>query len=159
MNDSPEYGLDQILTLYERYRQPLGDAAFDALRIRKEWKQAKCFIKSHFLSLGSLSDVTAATVWQKMITSRKAEYPNICKLVALVICLSGSNSAVEHSFSVMKMILSDLHLSMQHRTVRDIMMINCNDRNWSVEEKEEFLNNAVTGVPYQKVNNSCAMHK
>ena len=82
-------------------------------------------------------------IWQNIITYRKAEYPNICMLVSLIICLAGSNSSVERAFSVLTLILSDRRLALRHDTIRNLMLIKCNDRNWSFDEKEQIIHNAL----------------
>ena len=138
---SADYGQNEISSLYEHFKIPLDNAGFEFFKVQKEWKHVKVFIKAHYLKDGSNMD--GIKIWQNIITCRKAEYPNICMLASLIICLSGSNSSVERAFSVLTLILSDHRLALRHNTIRNLMLIKCNDRNWSVDEKEQIIHNAL----------------
>ena len=66
-------------------------------------------------------------IWQNIVIHRKDEYPNVCLLVSLLTCLSGSNSTVERAFSFFTLLLSDRRLSLHHETMEDLMLIKCNN--------------------------------
>lgn len=82
-------------------------------------------------------------IWQNILRYRRNEYPNICKLVSLVVSMSGSNSTVERAFSVLSSILSDRRLSLAHKVINNIMMIKANDKNWSQDERADVIERAL----------------
>ena len=74
---------------------------------------------------------------------RKQEFPELCRLASLMMAISGSNSSVERSFSVLSLILSDRRLRSSHDVIDDIMVIKGNDKNWSENEREEIIERAL----------------
>ena len=71
------------------------------------------------------------------------EFPNLCKLASLIMSISGSNSSVERTFSVVTNILSDKRLSMRHGTINESLIVYGNDDLWTTEERTEIINCAV----------------
>ena len=51
--------------------------------------------------------------WKKALSFRRKEYPNLCLIVKLVTCISGSNSAVECCFNILTQVLTDFRLKVQ----------------------------------------------
>ena len=135
-NPLTDYGIEQILPVCAHFKVPLEESGLDVSKIEKEWRAVRRLISSHYLKPGD--DFTAATIWQKILRYRRNEYPNICKLVSLVISMSGSNSTVERAFSVLSSILSDRRLSLAHKVMNNIMLIKANDKNWSQDERAEI---------------------
>ena len=83
------------------------------------------------------------TLLGKILGFRCQEFPNLSVLVELALCMSGSNSSVERSFSIMTLVLSDRRLGMLHDTIEKCMIVASNDTNWSKEEKEMLIHRAV----------------
>ena len=138
---SVDYGRDQHLTLYSHFKVVLDEAGYDPTKVEKEWKQVRSFITCHYLK--SEKPLAAAIIWQNILRYRRNEYPNISKLVSLVIAMSGSNSTVERAFSLLTLILSDRRLSLKHKVINDIMLIKGNDKIWSPEEKTQLMERAL----------------
>ena len=85
----------------------------------------------------------ACDLWRRILKFKKLEYPNLAVLAELVMCLSGSNSTVERSFSLLRNMLSDKRLSMHHNTMQMLLKIKLNDRLWQDNEREEILARAL----------------
>ena len=81
----------------------------------------------------------AQELWKKVLNFKRLEYPNLCLLAELIICMSGSNSTVERSFNMLRNMLSDKRLSMHHNTMRMLLQIKLNDKIWSTKEREDIL--------------------
>lgn len=133
-----EFGIEDIQSLSRHFEEPLSLASFDTPRALKEWKSFKIFVRSHYSKLPE-----AKPLWQSVLCNRRQEFPNLCKLVSLIISISGSNSSVERTFSVVTNILSDKRLSMRHNTTNEALIIYGNDSLWSTEEREAILDRAV----------------
>ena len=142
-DDSSDYGVIEIQQLYDHFKVPLDESGYDPVLVLKEWKRAKIYIKNQFNV-----EIEAIQIWKVLITKHSQQYPNLTKL-ALIISLSGSNSAVERSFSILTMILSDRRLSLQHQVMEDLMVIKCNDRNWNKEEKQNIIKKSIE-IYFQK---------
>ena len=133
--DSKDYGIDQILNLYDHFKVPLDETGFNANRVGREWRLLRAFIKSLYINAVLKNPLSLEKIWQNIIKFRQNEYPNVCLLVSLLICLSGSNSTVKRAFSVLNLILDDRRLSLGNQAMKDIMIVKCNDRNWGFQEK------------------------
>ena len=82
-------------------------------------------------------------LWDKILSCRRNEFPNLCLLVEFALCISASNSTVERAFSVVSLILSDRRLNMSHKMMEQCIMIFANDSNWSKSEREQLIERAV----------------
>ena len=58
--------------------------------------------------------------------------------------MSGSNSAFERGFSILTMMLSDRLLKTSHALMNYRIIIKCNDKVWSNQEREEILKRALS---------------
>jgi len=88
--DSRNYGIDQLTELYDHFKEPLlAAAAFDFSCVIKEWRCFKTYVKANYRALD------ASEMWKKIFQYKKAECPNLCIIVELVMAMSGSNSSVE----------------------------------------------------------------
>ena len=76
---------------------------------------------------------------KKVLSFWRKEYLNLCLIVELVTCISGSDSAVEPCFNILTQVLTDFRLKSNHSTLQNQMIINCNDKNWSETEREQLL--------------------
>ena len=77
-----------------------------------------------------------------MLQYKRAEYPNLCIVANLVMCLSGNNSTVERAFSLLTLLLTDRRLSLSDETISDLMTINVNDKLWTPNEKSSIIKSA-----------------
>ena len=72
------------------------------------------------------------------------ECPNLWLLAELIITISGSNSSVEHAFSLLTRMLSDQRLSTtSHATINMRLSIKINNALWSKDEKEILIERAL----------------
>ena len=133
-----EYGIEDITSIASHFARPLELASFNLTSALKEWRSFKIFVKSHYPKLPD-----PKSLWKSVLSIRPEEFPNLCKLASLAICISGSNSTVERTFSVLTNILSDKCLSMRHSTLDDSLVVYGNDGLWSAKEKEEIIDRAV----------------
>ena len=78
-------------------------------------------------------------MWESTINFHETQFPNLIKLISLILSISGSNSQVERTFSTVTNILSDKRLSMNHNTLEDCLVILGNDSLWTKHEKGEIM--------------------
>jgi hypothetical protein len=130
--EDPEYGLKELRVLFERFKVPLSEAGIDERVLFIEWKRCKIYARCQMGEL--LKD--AKVMWQRILTFKRLEYPNLCLVIELITCIAGSNSAVERAFSLLTLLLSDRRLSMKHSTMTDLMLIKGNDNCWSAKERK-----------------------
>ena len=134
-NDN-DYGHDAIETVIQNFKVPLEAAGFDKRKVFTEWRSLRITVRSFY------SKESALMLWEKLFRYKREEYPNILKLVELVLCLSSSNCAVERVFSILTLLLSDRRLTMNHDTMEDSILIAGNSRFWTDMEREEILTKA-----------------
>jgi hypothetical protein len=82
-------------------------------------------------------------LWTKILKFRCKEYPNVCKLVALLLAMGPSNSTVEKGFSMLNAMMSDRRLSLGADTMEDLFLVKGNQSVWSPQEVEEILSESV----------------
>ena len=58
-----------------------------------------------------------------LVLGRK-EYANLCLIVELVTCISGSNSAVDRCFNILTQVLTDFRLKSNHNTLKTRWSLN-----------------------------------
>ena len=75
-------------------------------------------------------------IWKLTINFHETQFPNLVKLISLVLSILGSNSKAEKTFSTVTNILSDKRLSMNHKTLEDCLVIFGNNSLWKKHEKE-----------------------
>lgn len=128
-----DFGIADIEALASHFKEPLSLASFEIARALKEWRNFKIF--------GKTPD--AKSLWKSILTYRRDEFPHLCKLASLIVGISGSNSAVERTFSVVTNVLADKRLLMHHDTLKDALVVYGNDRLWSREERDEIIDRAI----------------
>ena len=74
-----------------------------------------------------MNEVTSVEIWEKLLKYQKQTFPNMCILAKLILSLAGSNSAVERRFSMLTNILTNRRLKMSHSTLKNLILIRCND--------------------------------
>lgn len=104
-----DYGKGCLEKLIEHFKTPLeaSNTRFDACKALSEWRSFRSFAKHNYSQF--LDD--PKKMWQKTMLYRRKEFPNLCCIVELLTCISGSNSSVERAFSVLTLLLSDRRLS------------------------------------------------
>ena len=131
------FGKAEINQLCDTFKEPLSAAGFERGKVLQEWRSLKITQKSLYTKMESCQ------LWEKILSSRRNEFPNLCLLVELALCISASNSTVERAFSILSLILSDRRLSMSHKMMERCIMISANDSNWSKSEREQLIERAV----------------
>ena len=135
------YGNDQIKRMSEAFKVPLQNSTeYNETAALKEWKSLRNFVNANHRQG---EDIRATEIWEKIFQYKQREYPNMCVLAQIIICLSASNSSVERAFSLLTLLLSDKRLSMKHVTMQQLMLINLNDKNWCEAERDEIIERAV----------------
>ena len=129
------YGVDQMEKLIVHFKISLEAAKFDEKLVYKEWKLFRNFVAANYGGTG----LEANTLWGKVFVYKRKEFPNLCILAEIVLCLSGSNSTLERAFSLLTLLLSDKRLSMSHKTMEDVILININDKLWSDVERNDII--------------------
>ena len=130
------YGIDQLTALAEHFSVPLFAAKSDKEKCFQEWKLFRSLVNANYRGLD------AKQLWEKVFQYKRAEYPNLCIVANLVMCLSGSNSTVERAFSLLTLLLTDQRLSLSHNTISNLMTINVNDKWWTPNEKSSIIKSA-----------------
>ena len=115
---------------------PLAAANFDKTKVLKEWRSFQVIRNQYY------KDLTAKSLWEKMLQYKKKGFPNLVILVELVMCFLVSNCAVERIFSLLTTLLNNRRRSMRHDTMEDCLLIAVNNSNWSKQE-DEILNKIV----------------
>ena len=128
-----ELGIDEIKTIASHCKEPLSIASFDISHALKEWKEWENnnFVRSYYTKLPE-----AKPFRQSILCNHCQEFPNFCKLASLIISISGSNSSVERTFSVVTNILSDKQLSMPHDTINKALIVYGNDSLRSTKQSQ-----------------------
>lgn len=136
-SDEKNYGIDEIRGFADHFHTPLHVAGYDGNKVMKEWKSVQRHVKENLLGR------TTSEVWKSILIYKKTEYPNLCLLLRLVYCLSGSNSSVERAFSILTAMLSDRRLNSSHKLLEMRMFVQVNDKNWKEKEREDILKRAL----------------
>ena len=136
--DSSDYGLEDINFIISHFKIPLEANGLNESKIVSEWQEFQVFAKIQYANFSNDPQV----FWKKVLSFRRKEYPNLCLIVELVTCISGSNSAVEHCFNILTQVLTDFRLKSNDNTLQNHMIIKCNNKNWSDTEREQLLTRA-----------------
>jgi hypothetical protein len=140
--DSPENEIEQLDRLVQHFSTPLSLTKFDQVLVPREWRRLRNHVKAHFARDLMADQISTLRIWEMILKFKKLEFPNICILAELVLSLAGSNSAVERSFSMLTTILTNRRLKMSHETLELLILIRCNDKVWSEEERKEIIERA-----------------
>ena len=132
------YGDASISLLLKELFYPLEAAGIDFKMVLPEWKAAKLVINTQ-----KTIALTPLEMWQNLFLYHRIKFPNFSLLVELMMCISGSNSAVERIFSILTVILNDRRLKMNHSTMEDSLIIAGNDQNFTYQERDDILSRAV----------------
>lgn len=135
--DNKYFGFDMIKEMYVHFTQPLDFVGYDEVVALREWRSLRSFIKANHFGEEPLS------VWKTVLAFKRTEFPNLCMLAELVLCLSAVNSTVERAFSLLTLLLSDRRLSTIHVTMENLLCINLNNKILTEKEKEDITEMAV----------------
>ena len=141
-NDDKSYGNEQLKCMSKAFAAPLRHASFNEATALKEWKSLKNFVNAIY-NYSAEDGPSALKIWEKICKYKRREFPNMCLLAQIIMCLSASNSTVERAFSLLTLLLSDRRLSMNHSIIQDLITINLSDKNWCDVERDEILEQAV----------------
>ena len=131
--DDNKFGEDLICLLVDHFKKPLVRSGFQKAKVFGEWKRFKIHAKTHAVNMSTRK------MWESTINFHETQFPNLIKLISLILSISGSNSQVERTFSTVTNILSDKRLSMNHNTLEDCLVILGNDSLWTKHEKGEIM--------------------
>ena len=137
--DDAAYGDNQILNLVVPFDSPLNFAGFEIDEVIKEWRSCKRLIRVRF----SNREFSNSEIWKHILTREKQEFPNLCLVTTLLFSISVSNSTVERCFSILTMMMSDRRLDLTHDVLADVMLIKCNNKNWTEVERCKIIEDAV----------------
>ncbi|XP_065665100.1 zinc finger protein 862-like [Hydra vulgaris] len=132
------YGDASISLLLNEFFYPLEKLGMDFKMVLSEWRAAKLLINAQYTTA-----LTPLQIWQNIFLYYKIKFPNLSLLVELLMCIAGSNSAVERVFSILTVILTDRRLKMNHSTMEDSIIIAGNDTNFTQQERDDILSRAV----------------
>ena len=82
------------------------------------------------------------SLWPTIFQHRVKEFPNLCKLVSVIMSISSSNATVERGFSDLTNLLTDRRLSLNNSSMEIMLLIEINDYSWNQLEKEEIMTEA-----------------
>ena len=138
MDDTKDYGKDEISVFCEHFSELLSFAGLHKDKIFFEWKAFKKFVKTS-VSPGT----TPRALWKSIELYQRNEFPNLCLLASLILRISGSNCFVERTFNFVTNIVSDKHLSMSHDILENSVIVSGNNSIWSEKESEEIIDCAL----------------
>ena len=132
-----DYGIVNIESFCDYFETPLLAQGLQRSQVIKEWKLFKNHVDANY------PGVDVKTLWKKIFVYKKSEFPNMCLMAELIMCLSGSNSTVERAFSLLTLLLSDRRLRLKHKTLEEIMIIKINNKIWTKAERNEIIESAL----------------
>ncbi|ELU07598.1 hypothetical protein CAPTEDRAFT_201533 [Capitella teleta] len=106
-------------------------------KLRIQWKDFRWLCKSMYPAF------KLQPLWSKIFAYRRAEFPDLCNLAEVVLCIGPSNATVEAGFSHLTAMLSDRRLLLSHSTMRDLLLLNVNHLSLSKAEREQITTKAV----------------
>ena len=136
-----------IKKLYSHFQETLDAANFDQHKVIEEWIGFQLQVSKSV----ALQKHNAAKLWERILQHKRDKFPNLCLLVQINICISGSNSSVQHAFSSFLEVqfISWTCLQVANENVARPTAINkrCNNKHatthkdqwWPLEQRWEIL--------------------
>lgn len=120
--DDIESEVNSLLDLATHFHSTLEHSGFDfdKKNIKKEWRDLKLTAKNFY------AGVDSKVLWQRVITYRMHQFPNVTKLVQIIMALGPSNAFVESAFSILNGMLNDQRLNLKHATMQNLFLIKAN---------------------------------
>ena len=131
--------LDDLRAVASHFEGCLQISNFEAGKLKQEWKDLRLTVQHKYYHLRSCP----LELWEAILHYNKAQFPNACILVELVLSIGVSNAVVESGFSRLTHLLSDRRLSLGHDTMEAMLLIQSNDNIWTNEEREELIEMAL----------------
>lgn len=141
-SDDSNYGKEQVQDFANHFSEVLTKTTFSLPNALLEWKKLKAFVSASFGDQLRSNKIDAKGIWKHILCYRKSQFSNLSLLAQIIVTLSGSNSSVERSFSVLTSVLTDRRLKMSHATLEMLIRIYSNDKVWSEIEREEIISRA-----------------
>ena len=129
--------MEAIGFLEEHFSDTLEFNGYDKSRTKSEQKDLKRIGKFFY------KGVKTRAFWEAIFTYRCKEFPNICLIAEILLCIGPSNSVVEGGFSQLTAMLLDRRLCLSHETMEDLLLIKTNDGVWTNSEREDIIETAL----------------
>ena len=104
----------------------------DSKKALRECRQFKVFVQNTYPGFQALS------LWKTIYLFQEIEFPNLVLMAKLLFAISGPDSSVERSFSILTHIVFDQRISMRNETMENIMLIAGNKGNWTNKERDKL---------------------
>ena len=140
--ETAENEINYITTVADRLEIPLSLTNSDKESAVKEWKKLKNHVKVNHEEQLIMNEVTSVEIYEKLLKYKKQTFLNTCILAELILSLAGSNSAVECGFSMQTNILTNWCPKMSHSTLKNLILIRCNDGIWLDYERNKIIQRA-----------------
>nr|XP_047143305.1 zinc finger protein 862-like [Hydra vulgaris] len=139
--------VQEINYISDHFETPLKNAGYQRDVALREWKKVKLLVRTEF------ECHPVRSLWEIIFKKFIIEFPNVCCLVSLVMCISGSNSQVERTFSTVTNILTDKRLSLSHEALADCVVIHGNHSLWTKEDYNDLIERSL--AKYMKKRRKC----
>ena len=145
-----ENEINSITTVADRFEIPLSLTNFDKESVVKEWKKLKNHVKVNHEKQLIINEITFVKIWEKLLKYQKPTFPNMFILAELILSFAGSNSAVERGFSMLTNILMNWCPKMSHSTLKNLILIRCNDGICLIMNETKSSNEQLTSILQNK---------
>ncbi|XP_050392676.1 uncharacterized protein LOC126811174 [Patella vulgata] len=136
--------LKSVELVAEHFKETLEFTGFDDSKLKREFKDLRWTVHNFY------EGTEAKLLWKKIFIYRKSEFPNVCKLVEILLCMGPSNSLVENGFSTLTNMLTDRRLSLSHKNMENLLIIKINDHIWSLDDRKSMIDSAVNSFMSSK---------
>ena len=134
----PEEDVNAMKVIADHFKTTLQDHGFAVENLASEWKNLLVIHRTFYKGM------KAQEMWGKVLEYRRKDFPNICLLLDIVMCIGVSNSSVERGFSILTSMLSDKRISLKHDAMEDLMIIKANHNFWSsMMQVDEIIDDAL----------------
>ena len=130
-NEEPAKDLEKMDTLSNHFEE-MG-ISIEKCRLKREWKELRALYDRFYATCNVLA------FWKKIFAFKKQQFPNICKLVEMVLSIGPSNAVVECGFSQLTATLSDRRISLNHSTMENLLLLKVNSHVLNEEEVDKIM--------------------
>ena len=109
------FGTMTVLALYDHFAEMFPDGCVDRDSVVSEWDAFKSFWKE------SCSHLSSSKVWSVMMANYRERFPNLCRLMVVLLTLPVSNAVVERGFSAMRRIKTDWRCRLNEASLNYLM--------------------------------------
>ncbi|KAM8793599.1 sperm flagellar protein 2-like [Eudromia elegans] len=114
-----EFGEKEVSVLTKHYEVILEAASVKIDEVETEWNMLKLELYNRFQNIQSLT-------WDSVNSDYSMKYPNILRLIDLILTLPANSAETERGFSQMKLTMTHLHSKFMCESVTDLMIIQMN---------------------------------